>query len=475
MGRYYDTVVIGAGPAGMAAASRLAELGVKVLVLDEQHRPGGQIYRAVEHASATNLKLMGEEYRRGLDIIRRFRESGAAYESGAMVWHADKHGQICYSRDGKSREIRAGYILAATGAMERPMPIPGWNLPGVMGAGAANNLAKEAGLTPDGKVVLAGSGPLLLLEASLLLQKGVKVEAILETTPSLPSAAALPKAIPALLRMDFLLKGAGMLRDIKKSGVPYYKGVTNLCALGEERVTGVEAEADGKKLSFGVDLLLLHFGVIPVTHIFRLMGCEMEWHASQRYWYPACDGWGRTNHANIFAAGDATVVRGALTAEYKGELAALEIGRCLGILPKYERDSLAAPLWQLLRKDSFPRPFIDEVFAPTLKRHHFSDDTLLCRCENVTVGDVRKVIGEGIRDVNEVKIATRCGMGPCQGRMCGPAMAEIVAAAVHTDVCKVGQLTVRPPLKPLPLGEVAEMELESASSEQADLFKNMRK
>ena len=308
-----------------------------------------------------------------------------------------------------------------------------------------------------------------------MLKKGVQVEAILETTPVIPQPTILPHLLPALKRTDFLLKGVKMLQEIKKSGVAYHKAVTGLRASGTDRLDGVEAQVGDKKVSFHADLLLLHFGVIPSIHIFRLLGCTLEWNSSQRYWYPACDRWGRTNHENVFAVGDGSGVKGALAAECKGEIAALEIGRCCGILPRYERDSLARPIRNLMKKDGHPRPFIDEVFAPTIKNHFFQDETVLCRCENVTVGDVRKVVAEGIRDVNEVKIATRCGMGPCQGRMCGPAMAEIVAAETGADVRKVGILTVRPPLKPLPLKEIAEMDLEGASSEQADLFKNMRK
>lgn len=475
MSTYYDCVVIGAGPAGLAASACLAELGVKVLTLDEQNLPGGQIYRRVETASDRNLTLMGEEYRRGLGLTARFRASGALYQPGSTVWFADREGRICYSQKGKSTEIRAGYIVIATGAMERPFPIPGWNLPGVMGAGAVNNLAKEANLTPSGRVVLAGSGPLLLLETSLLLEKGVQIEAVLETTPILPGAAIIPHLLPALRRTDFLLKGVKMLRDIKKSGVAWHKGVTAIRALGKEKLDEVEAATREKTVTYGADLLLMHFGVIPTTHLHRLIGCKLAWNRTQRYWYPVCDQWGRTNHDNIFATGDGAGVTGALAAEYKGELAALEIGHCLGILPAYERDGLARSLRQQLNHDHHPRPLIDHVYAPAKMSSFFSDETTLCRCENVTVGDVRRAVSEGVRDVNEVKVLTRCGMGPCQGRMCGPALAEIVATESGLDVERVGLLKVRPPLKPIPLGEVAGMELEAGSAEQADLFKNMRK
>ncbi|MGW8195673.1 MAG: FAD/NAD(P)-dependent oxidoreductase [Desulforhopalus sp.] len=475
MSRYYDVIIVGAGPAGLAAGRSLAEMGIKVLTLDEQHRVGGQIYRRVETASDSTLRVMGEDYKRGLELARRFHMSSAEYEGGATVWNVEYDGRVAYSRQGKSQEVQAGYVIIATGAMERPFPLPGWNLPGVMGAGAANNLAKEAGLMPSGNVVLAGSGPLLLLEASVLIKKGVRITAILETTSKVVSAKALPHIFPALRRSDFLLKGVQMLRDIKKGAVPHFKGVSEIAALGTNQVEAVEAVVDGQKKTFPANLLLLHFGVIPNVHIFRLVGCAMQWNSQQRYWFPSCDSWGRTNFEKIFAAGDGAGVSGALAAEYKGELAALEIARCLGILPGYERDTLAAPIRAAMHHDAMPRPFIDAMYAPQETGKYFKNETVLCRCENIRVADIRKAVGEGVQEVNEMKIVTRCGMGPCQGRMCGPALAEIIAAELDASPEHVGQLKVRPPLKPVPLGEIAEMELDDAAMGQADIFKNMKK
>ncbi len=475
MSEMYDVVVIGAGPAGISAGACLAEMGMQVCLLDEQQHPGGQIYRNIKKASPKTLREMGEDYERGAHLVRRFEDSKAAYHQGATVWHLVPDGSVYVSVKNSSRQIRAHYIVVATGAMERPVPFPGWSLPGCMGAGAANNLAKEAGLTPDCNVVLAGSGPLLLLEASLLVGKGVPVQAILETTSKTPSLGALLKMFPALKRYDFLMKGLKMVRDIKKSGVPHYKGISELQALGNDRLETVKACHGPNKLKFSADLLLTHFGVIPNTHIYRLLKCHLEWNREQRYWQPITDNWGRTNYENIFAAGDGAGVHGARAAEYKGELAALEIAHCLGIIPAYERDNLARPLRLKLQDDHYPRPFIDAVFAPHFSKESFADETVLCRCENIKVKDVRKAVGEGVRDVNELKIVTRCGMGPCQGRMCGPALAEIMGAELSLSPDKVGMMTIRPPLKPIPLEEVAEMELEGAAVGPADLFKNQSK
>jgi thioredoxin reductase len=456
---HHDVIVIGAGPAGLASSACLAEMGLNVLTLDEQHRIGGQIYRNMEAAPQHRRNLLGEDYTQGLSLAKRFRQSSATYENGANVWQVEPDGTLCYSRWGQSAQVKANYIIVATGAMERPMPIPGWTLPGVMGAGAANNLFKEAGLNPSGRVVLAGSGPLLLLEASLLAQKGVSVVALLETTPVIPPTPAISAAPKALRRTDFLWKGVAMLRDIKKAGIPHYKGVTHIHAIGQDRLEAVEAKHAGKQLRLDAELLLLHFGVIPNTHIFRQIGCKMVWKGDQRYWHPQCDEWGHTNCERIFAAGDGAVVAGALAAQYKGELAALEVAHCSGIIPAYERDALAEPVKKALKHDHWPRPLVDAIYAPRPEQINFDDNTVVCRCENISVGDLRKVVHEGVRELNELKVVTRSGMGPCQGRMCGPALAEVIAVELDQSPDQAGRLNIRPPLKPVALHEIAEMSL----------------
>ena len=210
MKRSYDFVIIGGGPAGISAAIRAASLGLAVVVLDEQHHPGGQIYRAIEQGGEARLALLGPNYRYGQTLIERFHRSKADYLSGATVWQITPELKIFYLKNDQAACIRAQRLLVATGAVERPVPIPGWTLPGVMGAGAADILLKSSGMVPAGRVLLAGTGPLLYLVACHLLAAGTRIAGLLDTrSPQdyLRSARHLPAALPGI---EYLIRGLAM-------------------------------------------------------------------------------------------------------------------------------------------------------------------------------------------------------------------------------------------------------------------------
>jgi thioredoxin reductase len=173
MENFRDIIIIGAGPAGLSAAVTASEYGLDVLVLDEQLSLGGQLYRNIERASKDKTKILGPDYGQGLFLAEKFRKSKADYMGNAIVWRIDPNGNICFSTKGTSFEINAKNIIIATGAMERPVPFPGWTLPGVMGAGAVDANFKSSSIIPNGPVVLAGSGPLLLSTAGHLASLGI--------------------------------------------------------------------------------------------------------------------------------------------------------------------------------------------------------------------------------------------------------------------------------------------------------------
>jgi len=324
MNTFRDIIIIGAGPAGLSAAVAAAGYGLDVLVLDEQPCLGGQIYRNIERASDHTLAILGPDYGQGLALVERFRTSKAEYLGNAIVWRIDPNGNICFSRQGKSMEINAKHILIATGAMERPVPFAGWTLPGVMGAGAVDANFKSANMVPQGPVVLAGSGPLLLYTAVHLVSFGVAIAAVLDTTPLGNIVPCIPVVPKALIRPDYLLKGLGMMVNLKLAGIRYVRGVTEYKAHGSDCLDHVSFKTSGNSGSLDAGVLVVHEGIVPRCDLTRQIGIAHLWDPVQRYWYPKTTKLGRTEIKAIHVAGDGAFVHGGVAAQLKGAFAAMD-------------------------------------------------------------------------------------------------------------------------------------------------------
>ena len=452
-----DLLIIGGGPAGLAAAIEADGLGLSALVLDEQHAPGGQIYRGIETVHPETLAVLGDDYRQGAALAETFRSSNAAYQPGASVWRVDEDGTVAYSQDGKAATAKGARVLVATGAMERPVPIPGWTLPGVMTAGGAQVLLKSSGMVPSGRVVVAGCGPLALLITQQLIRAGANVVALLETTRLGDYLSAAPHLLTALRARDYLRKGRQLRRDIREAGVPIHSSVEGLAAVGEDKVRAVAFTRNGAQSEIPTDTLLLHFGVAPNTQITRQVFCDHEWYEPQRYWRPVRDAWGATSQAAIAVAGDGGGIDGAVAAALTGRLATLDAAHRQGKIDQAERDRRAAPLRTEFATHQAIRPLLDALFPPPPQICAPDDATIVCRCEEISAGDIREAVALGAMGPNQLKAFTRCGMGPCQGRMCGLTVSELIAKARGEAVEDVGYYRIRPPIKPVTLGELAAM------------------
>lgn len=453
-----DLAIIGAGPAGLAAATVAAELGLSVTVFDENALPGGQIYRAIETVAAKrpgDFAFLGEAYRAGETITRAFRASKAGYSPSTGVWLVQKDRQIGIVRAGKATMIKARRIVVATGAQERPMPIPGWTLPGVMMAGGAQTLLKSAGMVPDGAVVLAGNGPLLYQLAAQLVAAGAKVAAVLDTGTQY--LAALPKLPGALLAGDYVAKGLRLVRAIRRAGVPIRRDVGRLRAIGKDRLEAIEFTVAGRVERLTATVLCLHQGVVTNAQITQAIPVKQAWDAAQRCWRPVTDRWGNTEIDGIAVAGDCAGIGGADAALHGGRIVAFEAARALGKIDAATRDARAAGDFAALRRHLRVRPFLDALYPPSRDFAVPADDVLLCRCEEVTAGQVRDAVRQGGSGPNQVKSFTRAGMGPCQGRMCGLTVAEVIADALGKPVPAIGTARIRFPIKPLTVGELGSL------------------
>lgn len=447
----YEVVVVGAGPAGLAAAALTAGAGLSTLLVDENATPGGQIYRSVTTAPAHVRALLGADYARGAPFVDALRRSGATALAGATVWHLDRALTLGVSFNGASRLITAGQVILATGAMERPFPIPGWTLPGVMTVGAAQTVLKASAMIPKGRVALAGSGPLLWLYAAQLKRAGGKIEAILDTTPRDNWKAAWRHA-PDFLLSSYALKGLGLMREAR-AGTRVISGVDRLEAFGDGRLAGLRHQAGGRAGEIALDTLLLHQGVAPNVNLAMAAGVVHRWDDAQACFVPVLGAGGATSVPGIFIAGDGAGIGGADAAAERGRLAAMAATKARrpgAILP--DEAAVAASLKRALRG----RAFLDALFLPARSfRAPERDDVIVCRCEETTAGDVRDAIAIGAAGPNQLKAYRRCGMGPCQGRMCGLTVTELMALERAKPPEEIGYYRLRSPVKPVTIDEIA--------------------
>lgn len=406
-----DALVVGAGPAGIAACCRLVEAGRRVLWIDQQARPGGQVWRAGLPPRAAACLAAAE----ASALLQRL--------SGHTVFAAESPRELLLhdlqNPLAPALRARAPQLLLALGARERFLPFPGWTLPGVHGAGGLQALIKNGWPIAGQRLVLAGSGPLLLAAADTAHAAGADLALIAE---QVPTSALL--AFAATLPVPKLAQAAGLRWRLR--GQRYRAGSWVTQALGTQRLEAVELSDGKRQWQEPCDALGVGFGLLPNTELAELLGCRIDAGAI------AVDAGLQTSLEQVYAAGECTGIGGVDKAWIEGELAAL----------------------QMLGADSNARLHAQhraaQVFAARLA-HHFAlrpellrlakADTIICRCEDVSLGAL-KTARRGWRDA---KLQTRCGMGACQGRICGPITQQLLG-------WEKARSQARAPLQPVPVG-----------------------
>jgi NADPH-dependent 2,4-dienoyl-CoA reductase/sulfur reductase-like enzyme len=447
----YDLVVIGGGPAGLAAASLAARAGLSTVLFDENPGVGGQIYRAITSTPVTDRTILGEDYWAGAELAAEAKASGALIVTGATVWSLDPQKIVGVSIGGKARMTEARRVIIATGSQERPFPVPGWTLPGVMTAGGAQTALKAHGLLPDGRTVLAGTGPLLWLLAAQILRAGGKIEAVLDTTPRRNWLRAL-FYLPDFALSPYFAKGLKLLREVR-ARAPVIRA-DRIEAVGKDRLSEVVFGIGDGERRIAADLLLLHQGVVPNINLAIAAGAEHEWNARQLCFQPVLDTDFGSSVPGIAVAGDGGGIAGGTAAAERGRIAAIAAVRAL-------KPAATVPdpqtVRQRLQREEMGRAFLDWLNRPAESFRQPEGDTVVCRCEEVTARQVRDTADMGCEGPNQMKAFLRCGMGPCQGRLCGLTVTELIAAQRDTTPAEVGYYRLRPPVKPITLAELASL------------------
>ncbi|MEO8305815.1 MAG: NAD(P)/FAD-dependent oxidoreductase [Betaproteobacteria bacterium] len=458
----YDVAVIGAGPAGLVAATVAARHALATVLFDEQAAPGGQIYGPP--TAGTNVRpgdAKGSIHDAAL--VEVFRQSGATWVPDATVWSAGKGNAdryelgVVYGAPGarSSRIVSTRAVIIATGALERPFPIPGGTLPGVMTAAGAQVLLKTAAIGRTSRVVLAGNGALLWRLAAQCLDTGIGLVALFDTTPRGVRWRCLPGAWDIARAPNFLRRVAEE-RAVRRA-VRVIANVTALGASGPDRVESIQFDAAGTAGEVSADLLFLHQGLVPDINLGTALGCAHRWNDARASFEPVVDAWGGSTLPDVFFAGDAAGVAGSEAAEARGELAALAVANALGRIDAKARDTAAEKPRAALRRALRGAAFLDALRRPADAFRIPRGDTVVCRCENVTAAQVVDAVRSGASGPNQVKAFSRCGMGPCQGRFCGITVTEMVARECRISPETAGYFRLRWPVKPITLAELASL------------------
>jgi NADPH-dependent 2,4-dienoyl-CoA reductase/sulfur reductase-like enzyme len=411
----YDVVVVGAGPSGIAAATVAAESGCRVCLIDENASPGGQIWRGYEaHAAA-------QPHGRTFSVWRS-RMMGVNVEThfGAHVIAQPAADVLRVESDDHCTDIRYERLILATGARERFLPFPAWTLPGIMGAGGLQAMVKS-GLPIKGKrVVLAGSGPLLLAVAAALAKRGALIVGIFEQAP-----------LVRLIRFGADLRShpgkliEGLSYRLATSSAPYRTGSWVVRANGGNKLRSVTVKTGRSRQEIACDYLGCGFHLVPNLELPRLLGCLIDGD------YVVVDAQQQTSIPHLYCAGELTGIGGLEKALVEGEIAGLSAAN----RPASHLSSARHRLVRFAQR-------LDQTFALRKELRELADDeTIICRCEDVSRGKL-----DGLLNWREAKLQTRCGMGPCQGRICGSALAFLF----HWE-----HDNVRPPLTPTCLSNLA--------------------
>lgn len=408
--RPFEVVVVGAGPAGIAAAVNAARGGRRVALVDDNPAEGGQIWRAGQVLPPAAHRWIGE-----------LKRAAVVRLQGARVFDHPRAGVVVAECGDERVELRYGKLILATGARELFLPFPGWTLSGVFGAGGLDAMAR-GGLPVDGKrIVVAGTGPLLLAVAAHLASRGARIAAICEQAP----LARLIRFAGRLLAQPAKLAQGVRYRWAARGAMHF--GCWAVEAGGDDAVREVTLRKGTRRWTVGCDYLACGFHLVPNAELAQLIGCRMENE------YTAVDALQRTSVENVFCAGEPTGVGGVEKALIEGQIAGLAAAGAL--------DEARRFLPQRRKMLDFARALREAYALDPELRQVAMDETIVCRCEDVAYGELRRHAGW-----RGAKLQTRCGMGPCQGRVCGAAAGFLFGWRVEG---------VRPPAYPVSVASLA--------------------
>jgi NADPH-dependent 2,4-dienoyl-CoA reductase/sulfur reductase-like enzyme len=461
----YHIIIVGGGIGGMTAANLLSRHGLRILVVDENSHIGGQLLRKPAHAEYTAKRFEPDRFkRRGMQLVDRLIENKIDILNGAQVLGIyPDHTILVEENQSRITEYRADALILATGARERYLPFKGWDLPGVISTGAAQILMKSSGILPGRKTLIAGCGPLMYGVAADIIGNGGRVEAVLDQNgmaEKLNAFTAGPSILPKLF------EGVAYLTRLAAARVPLKQRLRVIEAKGSnhlERVVAGRIDATGSVIQgseriYTTDTLAVGYGFSPNIELPQQAGCALSHAIDNGGWYVEVGTKMETSLDAVYAVGETTGIGGAGKSFVEGQIAAWDLLFKLGRVNRKTHTTHTLPLLrERKRKLQYSR------FLNRLSRLHpgcyagISDDTVICRCEEITMGEIRRQLDNGFNTMNSIKKATRSSMGNCQGRICGPILSDMISALAQQPTEAVGTTSARAPIKLVSLGALAQM------------------
>ena len=458
--REVEIAIVGAGPGGLGAALEASEAGAEAVLIDEYPTLGGQFYKQVPAAfRVKKLDAESEQYVEGLELVERVKRSGVEFLPSTLVWSVFRDGTLGLYREERTEELRGRKLILAPGAQEVPVAFPGWTLPGVMMGGAAQSLLVTQRVLPGRRVVMAGVGPLQLKVASQLLEAGASVVEILEASSTPP--VSMENALRSLGHWGKMREGLKYWLKLKSSRTPYHHRHVPVGALGKKQLEAVVVAqvnddwqmVPGTERTLEADTLCLSYGFLPSVQLTRLLGCRLDYDGRAGAWMTWHDADQQTSLPGVYVAGEVGGIGGADVALEEGRIAGIAAARVLG---KGGADRKRRQEQGTRKRLARAREFADVAAGMMQLKPGLIDlttgDTIICRCEHVTAGQVTEAIGfEGDSTLRGVKIHTRAGTGPCQGRMCSFLISRLIAKKTGMPLEAIKPDTAQAPIKPIPL------------------------
>jgi len=447
-------VVVGAGVAGGSAALTLRRHGLPVMLIDEQALPGGQILRAPSDY-ARHVVPPNHEFADGDRLRNRLNVSGIDLRANTRVWSVSA-GETAtgvtldlLSGDHIDR-VETDTLVVAGGALERHLPFPGWTDPRITGLAGASILMRNGGVLPGRRMIVAGAGPLLFSVAHQIVELGGEVVAIIDSGRWSDWA----RLGLALLRdPQRLTLALSWMRRLRRLGVPIHHESHIAAAVSTGSGLSVVVNRTGRgSVTLAADAIACGHGLKPGTAITQALGLPHRHDSAGGYRVPQVDNVGRTGRPGVYVSGDAAGIRGGAVARLRGIVTGHAVAHDLGVIPdRTYRRLVRGPLRRLARLDAVSRRMLPLLNASADLFGAVPDDAIVCRCERLRAKTLREVMQTGAHDLNQIKAWTRCGMGPCQGRMCEDTARGLLASACGVGAEGLDGFTPRIPFFPLPL------------------------